>query len=323
MALTLSNTQWTDIGVLVKLRLCQAKKMVYELGNYAIFLAFALLLIIAFTYYVHRDEAGSQKLFMLLAAIVVVAHQSRKDKIFVLKHIAYPHVEMMLEYLVIVLPFIVFGIYFYRFQSIGLLLLCIAIVPYINVSTKQGRFNAFIRYIPASMFEWKSGVRRVFWPFILLYLVALASSWFMILPLVVLWLLTTVMMGFYDENESLPILHEYESTAAAFLHKKIINHLKFLLLLYMPILVINTIFNPDYIWINALFVLAQLTLLVFAITTKYMTYVPNARLFNNSNFTAIMTLLGALPGFFIIPLFLALFNYRKAINNLIPYFDND
>ncbi len=323
MAFTNFAKTLPGLGVLVKLRICQAKKMVYELGNYAIFLLLALFLLIAFTYYVHRDEAGSQKLFFLLAAIVLVVHQSRKDKEFVFKHIAFPHVEMMLEYLVLVLPFITFGLYFFRWQAIILLLLCIAIVTYINVSTKQNKFNFFIQYIPASMFEWKSGVRRVFLPFVLLYIIAVASSWFKILPLVVLWFLTTMMMGFYDENESLPVLHEYESKASSFLLKKAMNHIKFLLILYMPILIVNTVFNPDYIWINTLFVLAQLTLLLFAITTKYMTYVPNARLFDNSNFTAIMTLLGALPGFFIIPLFLALLNYRKAINNLIPYFDND
>ncbi len=293
------------------------------MGNYALFLMFTFLLVLGFTYFVHRDESGSNKLMALLGFIVIVIHQSRKDKDFVIKHIAHPYFEMMVEYIVIVLPFILFGFYFFRFQAIALLMTCIAIVPYINVVTKQGKFNAFIKYIPASMFEWRSGVRKTFVPLVFLYVVALASSWFNYLPLVILWLITTIMMSFYDENESMLILHEYETNAHRFLYKKIKDHGQFFLMLYLPILAINTIFNPGYLLINGLFALAQIALLVFAITTKYKHYIPNAKLFNNSNFTAIMTLLGALPGFFIIPLFLAIVNYRLAINNLKPYFDND
>lgn len=312
-----------SFGVLVRLRYCQAQKMIYELGNYAIFLFLLLILGIAFTYYVHRDEDGSQKLFMLLGLLVLVVHQSRKDKEFVLKHISNPYIEMMLEYLILVSPFLVFGIYFLRWESILLLLIFICIIPYINVVTKQEKYSAVIKIIPAGLFEWKSGVRRVFWPFVLLYIAAVASSWFKILPLILMWLLTTLMMSFYDENESLLILGEYETNHIAFIKKKIVSHVKLLLILYGPLLIVNVLFNPDYLLIVLLFLAAQITLLVFAITTKYKNYVPNTRLFNNSNFTALMALFGALPGFFLMPLVLTLFNYKKAIANLKPYFEND
>jgi hypothetical protein len=210
-----------------------------------------------------------------------------------------------------------------RWASMLLLLIFICIIPYVNVVTKQEKYNAFIKFIPASLFEWKSGVRKVFWPFVLLYLAAIASSWFKILPLILMWLLTTLMMSFYDENESMVILGEYENNHTAFIKKKIVEHVKILMIMYVPLLIVNVLFNPDYLLIVLLFLAAQITLLVFAITTKYMNYVPNAKLFNNSNFTALMALFGALPGFFLMPLVLTLFNYKKAIANLKPYFEND
>jgi hypothetical protein len=319
-----SSMQENAIGVLLKLRWIQLKKIAYESGSYAVFFVFVFLAAVAFTYFVHRDEQGSLKLFGLLGAVILFLHHSRKDRSFVFKHVPNPHLEMTIEYFVLSFPFLFFGIYFMRFEYLLLLLIALFMVPYINIEVKQETFNKTIKHIPTPMFEWKSGVRRTYFPFILLYAIALCSSWFKILPLIVLWFLTTLIMTFYDENEPQNFLNEGNATNEKhFLNGKIISHVKILLVLYIPILLINTIFNIDFIWINILYLMAQVSLLVFGITTKYKHYVPSFNLITNSSFTSIIVLIGALPIFFIIPFLLAVVNYFKALTNLKPYFQND
>ncbi len=306
-------------GILIKIRWRQAKRMIFELGSYAVFLLLILLAFIIYTFYIHRDEKASELLILLFGVSIFIIHQSRKDKDFLIKHVPNYQLEMSLEYLMLVLPFTTASLYFFHAWPMVLLVIWLIIVPYINIVSNQKKYNNFIKYIPASMFEWKSGVRKSFVPLVFLYVCALASSWFKILPLIILWFICVIVLSFYDENETLEVLHEYAITSKGFLHRKLKDHLTFVLLFFTPILLINIFFNIEYALIIILFMLAYCTIVAFGITSKYKHYIPSISVMKNSNFTSVIALICALPGFFIVPLVLSFFYYRNAISNLKNY----
>ncbi|MEO8446207.1 MAG: hypothetical protein ABI528_01860, partial [bacterium] len=64
-------------------------------------------------------------------------------------------------------------------------------------------------------------------------------------------------MSFYNECESLEFLREKAQSAGKLLLQKIFIQIKYLLIFYSPVLIINSIFNADLIIVNIFFILSQ------------------------------------------------------------------
>lgn len=90
----------------------------------------------------------------------------------------------------------------------------------------------------------------------------------------------------------------------------------------LPVLAINTAFHPSLFLVNLAFIVLQLMLLVCFILAKYAIYAPNKKLESNSVILSVAGLGTIIPFLLPIPLVLILFNYRKAIRTLKPYFDD-
>ncbi|MBK8702023.1 MAG: hypothetical protein IPN29_21615 [Saprospiraceae bacterium] len=308
---------------LLMLRYRQAGRLAYALGTYAVFGAFGLIFLLVVSHFLHQHSQYTMALVALWCMATIAVHTSRKDLDFMHTHLDHSTYLIGLEYFALMLPFLLCGIgsgrLFYWLPAIAVCVL----LPHHLPSLRHETRSTVTRWIPSALFEWKSGLRKMYYPFMALYTAALLSSWFKILPLILLWFLTTLMVTFYDENESLDLLREGQHSEQDFLHKKLKTHLGICVLLYLPILTVNTLCNPDYVFINAMFIAAQLALLFYGITTKYAFYIPVYPGLKNSNITAMVSLLAALPVFFFLPLVFGLYNYRRALTNLKPYFDHD
>jgi len=176
--------------------------------------------------------------------------------------------------------------------------------------------------IPASDFEWLSGVRKNYIAVIGLYSLALAFSWFRILPLFLLWFLTVVISSFYTEYESLQILREQAKSPRNYLLFKLKKSTIYILLLYLPVIIINSIFNSEYLLINLLFIPVQIAILHYAITLKYTSYKPNKSQPGNNIPLAIVSISSALPYFLPIPAILSFVYFYKAAKNLKNYLND-
>ncbi len=154
------------------------------------------------------------------------------------------------------------------------------------------------------------------------YLLAVAFCWFRILPLFLLWFLTTMIISFYSECESIQVLRESGETPGKFLLHKLYRHSRYIIILYTPLILINTIFNPGYLLINLLFVPVQVALVCFAIGLKYSSYRPNTMQTGNNILLTIIAFLVALPYLLPLPAVLSLVYFYKARNNL-KYYLND
>ena len=308
---------------LLNIRLIQIKRELNDAGPGAFLIAGLLWFLIytCFTLFQKTPEAYYLTGFLIVICLWLQLY--RKDKAFVYNHINNAYIEIYIEYIVLVFPFSVSSLLTRKWMCFPVLLVSLLAIPLLKYTTRQKTYLKNISsLIPARDFEWISGIRKSFAFLVPLYMIAIAFSWFKIFPLLLLWFISVSIASFYNECEPLHILKEGNLSAKKFIEQKMLRHSKYLVMLYTPILIINTIFNFDYWLLNLLFIPAQILLLCFSICLKYSNYQPNKNPIS-TNIILSLTSLGALiPYFLPIPLFLTLEYSSKAKNNLNNYLND-
>jgi hypothetical protein len=134
-----------------------------------------------------------------------------------------------------------------------------------------------------------------------------------------LWFLTVLLTSFYTESESIQVLREGTPTPRELLLRKWKVCTNYIILMYTPILVVNTICHVDYLFVNLLFIPTQLALLYFGISLKYAGYRPNKSQPGNQIPLAIVSMCSVLPYLLPIPAILSFVYFYKAKDNLKKY----
>jgi len=230
---------------------------------------------------------------------------------------------MYSEYLFITFPFAVSSLFTDNWICFPLLAAALFLVPFLKFTLKQKTYLKNISsFIPATDFEWISGFRKSFSFLIPLYLVALGLSWFRIFPLIILWFISVTIASFYTECEPLHILREGNFSSARLLKYKLTRMVKYILILQIPVLLINTIFNPEFWLLNLLFIPLQISFVSYAVFLKYSSYEPNKNAIGNNLILSLVSLGSIIPYFLPIPLLMAAFTYGKAKTNLNNYLND-
>jgi hypothetical protein len=307
---------------LLTVRYIQLKRELRSLGIiYTLLLVCMYALLVYFTYRGYSASInGALICTAMMSALCYTIHITRTDKTFVYTHLTQPRKQLCLEYSVLVFPFAITSMFTTHWYFFFLLIGIIACIPYVTFSVKQHTYLKNIsRIIPSYNFEWISGFRKSFLTLLPIYACALGVSWFKIAPLVFLFILSTSISAMYAECEPLHIVAIGNLSPRAFLRKKMSSHSLLLVLFFLPVLVINTLFNTDYWFINLFFMGTQLALLCLAITLKYTMYVPNKNLSANSIILGIVSAGCVIPFLLPIPTLMALRYYKKAKQNLTHY----
>ena len=304
------------------LRYKQIGRLAFELGGYAVLLFFAFLVFLNYSLILQGDATITIYLSVVFALILFSIHFSRKDLPFLVHHIENYKMILRVEYLVILLPFIITSLpgcytYYWIFPLIAALAL-----PFFKPFLRARTMNTWLGFIPFSLFEWRCGLRKIYGPAALLYVGAWAGVMVPYLSILLLWLLTTLCLSFYDYNESVSILIDKGGTAKHFLHQKIKLHLQWVLIFFLPIISLHLVFNPDNLWVVVSMVAGIVVLWVFAIFAKYSQYIPEHQWIKQSNFSAVIALMSILPVTFILPAGFAIYYYFKALKNLEVYFND-
>jgi hypothetical protein len=84
----------------------------------------------------------------------------------------------------------------------------------------------------------------------------------------------------------------------------------------VPILAFNTFFHPGMWLVNFLFLLVQISMLVFAIAYKYSSYKPNEDAGKNNIVLSLVSAGSVFPFFLPVPTIMAIVYFPKAIKNL-------
>lgn len=305
---------------LLYIRLRQLNREANGLGLYTlIFIAIAVALSFI-TYWQYNHNQKAWLIVVLLSALCLAIQFNRKDKAFIYKQLDKPHLQLFLEYLVLTLPFSITSIVSKNWFCFPLLLAILACIPFLKFQSKhRAVFKNLSSVIPASYYEWISGLRKQYIPFISFYLLAVAFSWVRIFPLFLLWFLTIMISSFFLENEPVHIVRAGNKTAREFLSGKIKTNIKYILILYSLPVIINAIFVQEFLIITLLFIPAQLALVSFATCLKYSSYKPNTNLLGNNIAFSIIAMLSALPYFLPVLVIFAIVYFFKAEKNLKMY----
>lgn len=307
---------------LLNIRFLQIKRALKDGGIGSILLPFFILGLSYVSYKAYQNQIYGTLLFSLLVIICLSLQVVRKDKSFAQMQLPQWHFQMFMEYVMLTLPFsatALFSNYFYYFP---LYLILLWFVPYLKYKPVQKTiFKSISKLFPSAFaIEWISGFRKSFLTLIPLYAIAVGACWVRILPLFMLWLITTVILSFYTESEPTIILRANHTSAKQFLNEKIKKHGLYIACFYAPVLIVNSFFNPDFVSINLLFLLIQITLVIFGVSLKYSSYVPN-QINQAANTTFSIVSIGSIIPFMLpLPIIFALVYYKKALQNLTYYF---
>jgi hypothetical protein len=311
------------MAILLNIRLLQARRELHATGP-GVVIVFGILLVLIFASYTTFQKSPDAYYLTAFLFLMCVSLQSyRNDKIFVYSHIRKPRLEIYSEYVVLTFPFAVSSLFTHNWFCYPLLLTALLRVPFIRFTIEKKTYLKHISaIIPASDFEWISGLRKSFVFLIPVYALALGMSWFRVLPLILLWFITVSVASFYSECEPKHILQEGNLSSKQLLNRKLYRSSRYLILLYLPVLFINTLFNPDYWVLGLLFIPMQVALVSYSVCLKYASYEPNKKPIGNSIILALVSLGSIVPYFVPVPLMMAIYTYGKAKKNLNNYLDD-
>lgn len=309
--------------ILLYIRLRQLKREIDGLGLY-VFVFIVLACYLVFESY-QQFEQGKNSIYWVLGLVItcMALQVYRKDKSFAYKHLSNPHVQIFLEYLALTFPFSISCIITKSWYCYPLLVMLLWGIPFFKLQIKYRTvFKNISSVIPAQNFEWISGIRKQYVSLISLYVLALSFCWLKILPLFLLWLLTILIISFHSECEPIQVLRAGNKTPGKYLAHKLFLNIIYMIILYSPVLILNTLFNIDLLVVNSLFILMQISLLCFAICMKYSSYKPNKNQMGNNIPLAIVSMGAALPHFLPVPTLLSFAYFYKAKNNLKLYLND-
>lgn len=310
-------------NTLLYIRKRQAINEINQLKVYSIVFLAIIIFLSYQSFFIYQDKSFAYIGTLALAFICFGFQSVRKDKEFLFLHSENFHLSLYMEYSLLTFPFIVMSLFTNQWYCFPLLQIFLFLIPYNKFTIKKKTFFKNIsEVIPVTNFEWISGFRKSFTAIITIYFLALGFSWLKILPLFLLWFLTLTIISFYNECEPLTMLRERKHSAGSFLNKKLSTHIRYLLILYSPVLIINTFFNNTFLALNIFFLLSQAALLFFAVCYKYSNYEPNQFLYSNNIIVNLVSVSAVIPVLLPVPVIMSVQYYFKAKNNLNKCFND-
>jgi hypothetical protein len=245
----------------------------------------------------------------------------------------------LIEYLLLILPFLVIWTVYLNWIGVGLLILIVLLIPLISINLKlqylgsiikvlinpfssnlNSKFKVSLPFISISSFEWISGIRRNVISLAPVYLFILAFSFKPYVAVVGLIFLSILISGFYYNGEPREFVEFFAKNPREFMLRKIFINLKQLIILFTPILIIAMIFQtPTWHYLIIAMVYSSL-IQVLAIVFKYGLFEENANLNRNSIIVLVNIFCVIVPLFWPVPIIMGIRYYAKARVNLKKYF---
>jgi len=194
------------------------------------------------------------------------------------------------------------------------------VLPFFKISLKKYSINTwFQKQIPNDNFEWKAGIRKNIILFIGVWFIAFITSFFIGSIPIAIFILGIVVMSFYENNESLPMLLAKEQSPKIFLRRKIRNHLLIYLAVMIPLLLSFIVFHLEYYYIPLLEIILFYILIIYNILLKYAFYRPNEKSGGTQIFSAIGSISVFVPFVLIIVFVLGIKFLFQSLHNLKIY----
>lgn len=307
---------------LVKIRLKQLSRSLNGMG--AFILALPILIgVLCYGLYRFLQDPISAKVILLLSILSLLQiHLRRKDLNFLKHHIKGFRLEITFEYFILSIPILLLFIITGNLLAAFVFIIACLILPFIpSPASKAQTLNPFLNFIPANAFEWRSGIRKYWYYLLPLILLSIIFCWVRILPLILIYIATTIIFTFYQQSESLAMLKVQGKNRGHFLRKKCANHLLLLNLIILIPLGLNYLFQPSDGWLVLILFLGLNMIYLFVIFLKYANFEPERDLSSNGLTVALASLCPVIPYLAPIPIIFCFIFFFKARKNLKLYFD--
>jgi hypothetical protein len=288
----------------------------------AIFVMAAIVPLVALFLY-HRlstVQSFDYAVFGVLFLLTFIIHRNRKDYYFLSK-LSYPPAYIFFaEYLVFSSPVLVLSAVFGQYLQVLIYIVLLLALCFVKPSRKKTKtkYNAWVKHIPAAMFEWQSGFRANMPVIVFFYCLGLAGIFNIWISAVSIALLLQIFSTFYSINESQKILAAPEQNAEVFLRCKLTQHVKYWTLFLLPLFLVAFVHYEYWAFILAAFA-ASVNLQVFAILAKYAYYRPVSTGVLSQIVVPTAWLCSVILPVSVLVFFGNFFVYRKAKNNLKYY----
>ncbi len=176
-----------------------------------------------------------------------------------------------------------------------------------------------LRFIPDSLYEIKSGIRKSTLLWLFLFLLSLLGFLHLAAPIVAWVLLLLCLPEFYREAEPWPLLVLKAQTPSRLLLSKWVNHSAFFLLFSLPSVLVFMVFQTPIWWLALVFVGLLLFNLFFNLVCKYAYYESAALQSANQIWLSTGLVCLFFPPLLPLPFVMSVVFYRKSLKKLAPY----
>ena len=306
-------------------------QFIREIKLLGFFYSTAIFLLLGFVVFkltsFYQDFLSSVYIVSAIVSLLFSFQVMRRDKTFLRNQVDGARWKIVYEYLLYALPFIIPLLFSPNYYLVIVVPVSVFLISGMKIELKERTGARFLgKIVSPKDFEWLSGLRKRRFYFGFLLAAVYAFSFVKIVPLFFIWFLTTLIFEFYRDCEPLNMLRVNGYSAGKFLLVKILRHSFLYAVLFVPALVLNSLFNPETVFINSMFLIVQFTVLVLAVLMKYRIYTPLDSLQGLYIYliviqvvTVLPLFIGGIPLLSVLPLILCVRFYYSAKNNLKEY----
>lgn len=267
-------------------------------------------------------------------AIVVLIHINRSDKLFLKIHFDNYKLIYGVEYLLLSLPLLICLIFYHQWLAIFASLILLVLITNLEISRKRQNLSSnpviiscksrnsiakLQQWIPDDSFEWKAGIRKIFFLVIIVWILGAGTSFFIAGAPVAIFILGIIQPGSNEKSESLPMVLAFEMKTKKFLFHKIKLQVVIFSVLVIPLMISFVIFHPERWYIPVAEYLILVSYQIYLILTKYAFYRPHTKSQAVFTFAEVGAVGVLIPVFLPLLWFLSVWFYIKSFKNLDFY----
>ena len=265
------------IKSLILIRSKQVIRSLIDIG--IIYVLFLISFISLICFYIFTLTENTKNAYYVLFGISILLfglHLSRKDKFFLKLNFKYYQFIYFIEYSILSIPVVICLLLNMQWIPVVFLMLFNYLVGFFNVPQRKKSLNTKLqKNIPLNCFEWKSGVRALFYFLIPVWILTFATSFITVAVPLGLLIIGICIISFNYECEPYQMVLAFEKSPKSFLTHKIKNQVAILFIVMIPLIIAFLIFHFQFWYIVAVEFILFNSFLIYLILTKYAFYRPN------------------------------------------------
>jgi hypothetical protein len=312
------------ISALIKIRWKQFYRSLTELGLFRVLFLAGLVGFAVYILFMQCESSPNDFYAVAIYVFLLVQLQiKRRDKLFLKSHFANYKKILLAEYSLLSTPLLFCLTFHFQWAALAASLALTYFLPYLDFVPKQRGLNTKIQQlIPGLCFEWKAGIRKTLLLIVPIWMIGMATSFYIGSVPLVLFVLGLIPLNFYENGEPLQMLIAFERSSNKFLFQKIKMQTILFSILALPLMAAFLVFHPDRWYIPVVEYLLFISLHIYAILLKYAFYVPNSKSSAAQTFGAIGAIGTLIPFFIPLVWLLSVRFYFKSIKTLNFYLND-